>query len=49
MAEVKWNFSCGCGYQCKTPLEADLHVEATGHKMEVHGMVIPKIASKEGE
>ena len=41
MAKSTVKFHCGCGYTTDNPLEAALHVDSTGHSLDVLGRVQP--------
>ena len=41
MATFKVKFSCGCGKGFTSDVEAGLHSDTTGHKMDVNGQVLP--------
>ena len=41
MAKSTVRYNCGCGYTCTNPLEAALHVDSTGHTMDVLGKIQP--------
>lgn len=49
MAKAIVNYNCGCGFKADNPLVASLHVDKTGHKMEVNGQILPDGNSKEKE
>lgn len=41
MAKGNIRFHCGCGFSTTNPLEAALHVDSTGHTLDVLGTVQP--------
>ena len=41
MAKNSIKYNCGCGVKADNYLEASIHVDTTGHKMEVRGEVYP--------
>lgn len=41
MAKSTVKFHCGCGFTCDNPLEAAIHVDSTGHTLDVTGIVKP--------
>lgn len=43
MAKSKVKFQCGCGYSTDNYLEAALHVDSTGHTLDVLGQVRPDV------
>jgi len=49
MSKNNVRFHCGCGFKCSNPLEAFLHVDATGHMMEAAGKIYPDPKKKGGK
>ena len=41
MAKSTIKFSCGCGFITDNPLEAAVHADTAGHKVDAHGLVVP--------
>lgn len=41
MAKSTVKFHCGCGYTTDNYLEAALHVDSTGHTLDVLGKIQP--------
>ena len=41
MAKAELHFNCGCGFQTMEPVLAHVHVDETGHTMEIHGWARP--------
>lgn len=41
MAKNNIKFQCGCGFKTDNYLEAALHVDSTGHTLDVLGTVQP--------
>ena len=41
MAVSKVKFTCGCGKSWDNPLEPIVHVDETGHTVNVNGRIIP--------
>jgi len=41
MAKSSVKFHCGCGFITDNPLEAAIHVDSTGHTLDVYGRIQP--------
>jgi len=41
MVKTSTYYTCGCGFKTDNAKEAEDHVKATGHKLDIKGMMIP--------
>jgi hypothetical protein len=41
MVKTTTYYTCGCGFNSESAEQAEDHVKATGHKLDIRGMMVP--------
>jgi len=41
MVKISTYYTCGCGFKTDNAEQPEDHVKATGHKLDIRGMMIP--------
>jgi hypothetical protein len=41
MVKTSTYYTCGCGFTSDNAKQAEEHVKATGHKLDIKGMMVP--------
>jgi len=41
MVKATYYYTCGCGFKTDNAETAKQHVEETGHKLDIRGMMVP--------
>jgi len=42
MVKATYHYTCGCGFTATSEAAAKQHVEETGHKLDIKGMMVPQ-------